>query len=49
VVSKQILVQKRGIFGKKGQEGIWKELVIIIIILIVTGAIIYGMWQILPK
>jgi hypothetical protein len=36
-------------FGKKGEEGIWKELVIIIIILVIIGAIIYGMWKILPK
>ncbi len=42
-VSKNIVVNKRG------QEDIWKELLVIIIILIAFGVIIYATWQILPK
>jgi len=45
-------VNKRGItlfHGRKGQEGIWKEILLIIIISIVIGAISYALWKILPK
>lgn len=36
--------------NKKGDdEGIWKELAIIIVCLIIIGAIVYAMWQVLPK
>ena len=36
--------------NKKGDdEGIWKELAIIIVIMVVISAIVYAMWQILPK
>lgn len=34
---------------KADGAGIWQELSIIILIMLIIGAIVYGLWQILPK